>query len=205
MISSAIIEDIKSTRGSTSALVAYYYFDFKDDSKRGVRGLLASLLSQFLGDDPRCWNILDELYSACGSGSEQPSDSDLTKCLKRILEFRGQVPHFIIMDALDECSSTTGTPSARQKVLDFVKDFVGSSHSNLCMCIASRPEQDIQAVLIPLTSEIHRVALHEELGQKEDISRYIHSFVHKDQEMQKWTDNDKALVINTLSERAHGM
>lgn len=186
-------------------MVAYYYFDFKDGSKRDVRGLLASLLFQLLGDDSRCLNILDELYTTCGNGSEQPSDSDFAKCLKRILELRGQVPHFIIIDALDECPSTPGTPSARQKVLDFVKGLVGSSHSNLCMCIASRPEQDIRAVLDTLTSEIHTVSLHQEVGQQEDINRFIHSFVQQDQEMQKWTEVDKALVINTLSERAHGM
>ena len=35
-----------------------------------------------------CLNILDELYTTCGpgNGSEQPSDSEFTKYLKRILE-----------------------------------------------------------------------------------------------------------------------
>ena len=191
-------------RGPTSALVAYYYFDFNDDSKRGVRGLLASLLSQLLGDDSRCWTALYELYTTCGGGFEQPSDSDFTTCLQSILELRREIPHFIVMDALDECPSTT-TPSARQKVLDFVEDLVGLGHSNIYVCIASRLEPDIQAVLNPLTSEIHRVSLHEEVGQKKDINRYIRSFVHNDQEMQKWLEDDKALVIDTLSERAHGM
>ena len=73
------------------------------------------------------------------------------------------------------------------------------------MCIASRPEQDIQAVLSTLTPKDLFVSLHEEVGQKEDIDRYIHSFVQKDEEMQKWTEDDRALVISTLSERAHGM
>ena len=203
--SSAIIDDIKSTRGPASALVAYYYFDFQDDSKHGVRGLLASLFFQLLGDDLRCLDILDELYHTCGNGSEQPSDFDLTERLKRILKLRGEVPHFIIIDALDECPSTIGTQSVRDDVLGFVKGLVGSGHSNLCMCIASRPEQDIQAVLNTLTSEIHTVSLHEEDGQKDDINRFIHFFVQKDQEMKKWSEDDKALVISTLSERAHGM
>jgi hypothetical protein len=192
-------------QGSTSALVAYYYFDYRDDSKRGVRGLLVSLLFQLLGDDSRCWNILGELYNTCGHDSKQSSNSGLMACLKRILELRGQVPHFIIIDALDECSSAIGTPSARQKVLDLVKDLVESSHSNLWLCITSRPEQDIQAVLNTLTSKVTPVTLHEEVGQMEDINHYIRSFVQKDQEMQKWTEDDRALVISTLSDGAHGM
>ena len=139
-ISSAIIEDIKNMREVTSALIAYHYFDFKDASKRDVRGLLASLLFQ-LGDysDP-CWDVLHQLYTTCREGSQQPSEVALAKCLKSMLELPGQVPIFVILDALDECPSTTGTPSAREKVLDFVEDLVLLNYPNLTMCITSRPE-----------------------------------------------------------------
>jgi hypothetical protein len=204
LISSAIIEDIKNLQGPTSAVLAYYYFDFKDDFKRSVRGLLASLLFQ-LGEDPQCWSALRILYTACRDGTEQASDAALAKCLKNMLELRRQIPIFVIMDALDECPGTTGTPSARQKVLNFVKDIVGSNHPNLYMCITSRPEHDIRTVLNPMTSPTQRVYLHDESGQQRDIAHYIHSFVHNDPEIQKWRQEDKELVINTLSERAHGM
>ena len=41
-----------------SALIDYYYFDFKDASKRDVRGMMTSLLFQ-LGDHcDRCWDVL---------------------------------------------------------------------------------------------------------------------------------------------------
>jgi hypothetical protein len=121
-----------------------------------------------------------------------------------MLELPGQLPIFVIMDAIDECP-TTGTPSAREKVLDFVKGLVGSDHSNLFICITSRPEQDIQTVLNPLTPAFRRVFLHEEVGQREDINNYVRSFVHGDEAMRRWRTYDKELVINTLSERAHGM
>jgi hypothetical protein len=122
-----------------------------------------------------------------------------------MLEQPGQVPIFVILDALDECPSITGTPSAREKVLDFVKDLVGSNHPNLHMCITSRPEQDIQAVLNPLTSACRRMSLHEEGGQKEDIESYLRFFVYNDNNMRRWREEDKELIINTLSERANGM
>jgi len=206
--SSAIIEDIKNTavmRESASALITYYYFDFKDASKRNVRGLLASLLFQ-LGDysDP-CWDVLHQLYTTCREGSQQPSEVALAKCLKSMLELPGQVPIFVILDALDECPSTTGTPSAREKVLDFVEGLVQLNNPNLYMCITSRPEQDIQAILNPLTSVSSRVSLHEESGQREDINNYIRSFVHSDRTMRRWREEDRELVINMLSERANGM
>ena len=191
-------------REDGSALVAYHYFDFKDASKRHVRGLLVSLLSQLSDGSDACRDALHKLFKMCRDGSERPSDAALVKCLGTMLNLSGQ-PIFIIADALDECPSTTGTPSAREEVLNFVEDLVGANHSNLFICITSRPEQDIQSVLNPLTSAPRRVSLHEERGQREDISSYVRSFVQADRAMRRWREEDKELVINTLSERAGGM
>jgi hypothetical protein len=205
LISSAIIEDTKIMREAGSALIAWYYFDFKDAAKRDVRGLLTSLLFQ-LGDDcVRCRDVLHHLFTTCRDGSEQPSDAALAGCLKEMLELPGQLPIFIIVDALDECPNTTGTPSAREEVLDFVEDLVGSNHSNLFICVTSRPEHDIQTILNPLTPASRRVSLHEEGGQREDIDSYIRSFVLKDRAMRRWREEDRELVITTLSQRAQGM
>jgi hypothetical protein len=204
-ISSAAIEDVKSMRQTKSALIAYYYFDFKDVAKRDVRGLLSSLLTQLGDDSDQCWGVLSRLYSTCRDGSEQPSEAALAQCLKSMLELPGQVPIYIIVDALDECPNNTGTPSARKRVLRFVKDLIGWKHPNLHMCITSRPEQDIQTTLIPLTSVSRRVSIHEEGGQREDIENYIRSFVYTDESIRRWRAEDKELVVNTLSERADGM
>jgi hypothetical protein len=204
-ISSAIIEDIQNKRKTRSALVAYYYFDYKDSSKRDIRGLLASLVSQLVIDSARCRGFLYQLYTQCRGGSDQPSNSALANCLKNMLKMPGQLPIFIILDALDECPNTVETPSAREKVLNFLDDLVGSEHENLFICITSRPDQDIQSVFDPLTSPARRISLHEEVGQREDINRYLRSFVHTDREMRRWKEEDKELVVNTLSERANGM
>ncbi|KAH9985039.1 hypothetical protein BJV74DRAFT_886357 [Russula compacta] len=205
ILCSAVIEDIKGMREATPALIAYYYFDYKDASKRDLRGLLTSLLFQFAYNSGHCWDILYKLYIACGNGSERPSEAALAKCLKAMFGPSGQLPIFIIMDALDECPNTTGTPSAREDVLDLVEDLVGLSQSNLFICVTSRPEQDIQTVLNPLTPASCRVSLHEEGGQKEDINSYVRSFVHKDRSMRRWREEDREVVVTILSERANGM
>lgn len=190
---------------SPQPLIAYHYFDFRDTFKRDVRGLLASLLFQLGDGSDRYWDVLYQLYITCGNGSEQPNGAALANCLKTMLELPGHVPIFVIMDALDECLNTTGTPSPREKVLDFVEDLVRSNHSNLFICVTSRPEQDIQNVLNPLTNASFRVSLHEERGQWEDINDYVRSFVHQDRAMRRWREEDKELVIRTLSDRANGM
>ena len=188
-----------------SALIAYYYFDFKDAAKRDVRGLLTSLLFQLAGDSDRCRELLRQLYSTCCDGSEPPTVAALVGCLKEMVELPKQLPIFIIVDALDECPNSTGTPSAREEVLEFVEDVVRSNHSNLFICVTSRPEHDIQTVLNPLTLASRRVSLHEEGGQREDIDSYIRSFVLKDRAMRRWREEDRELVITTLSQRAEGM
>ena len=192
-------------RESRSALVAYYYFDFKDAAKRDVRGLLTSVLSQLVDDSDRCWDLLSQLHKMCRDGSDQPSDATLAQCLKNMLDLPGQLPTYIIIDALDECPNNTGTPSAREKVLNFVEDLVQSNHSNLFICITSRPEHDITTILNPLTPPSRRVSLHEEVGQRGDIDSYVRSFVQTDRAMRRWRAEDKELVINVLSERANGM
>jgi hypothetical protein len=192
-------------RESKSALVAYYYFDFKDTAKRDVRGLLVSILSQLVDDSDSCWDTLYQLYKACRDGSDQPSEAALAECLEGMIDLPGQVPTFIVVDALDECQNNTGTPSAREKVLKFVQDLLRSNHPNLFVCITSRPEHDINNTLNPLTTPSHRVSLHEEGGQRQDIDRYIRCFVQTDDAMRRWRVEDKELVINVLSERANGM
>ena len=189
----------------TSALIAYYYFDSHDAANLCLRGLLSSILTQLGADSDKCLHVLSQLHMTYLDGSEQPSEEALAQCLKTMLGQSVQLPVYVIVDALDECPNYNESPSARKKVLDFMTDLIKSEHPNLRLCITSRPEQDIQTTLDPLTSTSLLVSLHEEVGQKEDINRYIHSFVQKDEDMQKWTEDDRALVISTLSERAYGM
>jgi hypothetical protein len=204
LISSAIIENVKQMQGDSS-LIAYYYFAFGDVTKRDFRGLLSSLLFQLADSSERCWDALHALFSQCRYGSERPSDTDLTRCLESMVRHPGQLPIYLLIDALDECPDASGTPSPREKVLNFVEDLVSLNQSNLFICIASRPEQDIRTVLGPLTPASRLVPLHEERGQTDDISGYIRSFVYGDRKMRKWRTEDKELVINALSNRAHGM
>jgi hypothetical protein len=107
------------------------------------------------------------------------------------------------MDALDECPITSAIPSPREEVLELVEELVNLHLPNLHICATSRPELDIQVILERLT--LRAVSLHDETGQQQDISNYVHSFVHSDRRMQRWREEDRDLVIKTLSEKADGM
>ena len=116
-----------------------------------------------------------------------------------------QPPMYIILDALDECPNSFGIPSPREQVLDLVNELMELRLPCLHICITSRPEFDIRATLERLA--VHSVSLHDESGQKKDIIDYVNSVVFSDSEtiMRKWREDDKAMVVASLSEKADGM
>ncbi len=190
-------------RATGLASVAYYYFDFKDTGKQDRRGLLASLLTQICTRSHRGYDILSSFYEVHENGLRQPSDLDLIQCLKNVLALPGHGRVFIIIDAVDESPNRPGIPSPREKLLQLIKELVDLRHPDIRVCITSRPEVDIRAVLEPLAS--HAVSLHDEGGQRSDIINYIKSVVESDANMRKWRPEDRQLVIASLSQKANGM
>jgi hypothetical protein len=203
LISSTIIEATETISDTESALIAYYYFDFRDTAKQDVRGLLTSLLTQLSSASGRCNHILSDLYSRHSSGSRQPSDDQLKQCLVKMLLSPEAPTTYIIVDALDECPNTSGVDSPRKHVLKLVEELLSLRLSNLRLCLTSRPEADIIPILEPLAS--HSVCLHDESGQREAIRDYVNSFVDSDWNMKKWKKEVKELVIDSLVRKADGM
>jgi hypothetical protein len=205
VFSSSIIKDVESLCATGLASVAYYYFDFKDTGKQERRGFLSSLLTQLCTRSHHGYDILSSLHGAHGNGSRQPSEVDLIRCLIEVLASPSCGRVYIIVDAVDESPNRPGIPSPREKVLGLIKDLVqvGPHQPDIRVCITSRPEVDIRTVLEPLAS--HVVSLHDEGGQKSDIIDYVKSVVESDANMQKWRQEDRQLVINSLSQKANGM
>jgi hypothetical protein len=203
--SSSVIEDIMAVCENGSAIVAYFYFDFRDLNKQSCHDLLLSLVSQLSSSSSPCCDILHRIYSTLQKGARQPSDDTLKECLKEMLKLPGQGHIFIVLDALDECPASSGIPSPRSEVLQLVKELVDLDLRELHICVTSRPEVDIRAVLKPLA--FHSVSLHDESGQKTDIEDYVRNVVNASSSMamRRWRDDDKNLVIETLTERADGM
>ena len=185
------------------ASLAFYYCDFREDQKKDLRGVLSSFLVQLCHRSDSCSDVLSKLYLEHSNGSRQPSDDRLIKCLKEILQLPGQAPVYLIIDALDECPITSSLPSPREKVLKLVEGLIDPQIPDLRICVTSRPETDIKAVLDPLT--FRSISLHDESGQMEDIEGYIRYIVNTDRMMRRWNADDKQLVIEALMEKADGM
>ena len=201
--SSSIIQKIDIKRKAGLASLAYFYFDFRDTEKQHLRGLLSSLIFQLSAKSDPCYQILSRLYSDHAGGAEEPSEDALSNCLMEMLQVPGQPVTYLIIDALDESPNISGMPTPREQVLAFLEHLVTSDLPNVYICATSRPEIDIRNTLEPLAQ--FRMSLHDEGGQKEDISSYIKKVVHADQRMRRWRNADKQLVIDSLSDKADGM
>ena len=203
--SSSVIQDLMAECEVGSAIMAYFYFDFRDLGKQSCHDLLRSLVSQLSTRSSPCCDILHHVYKTHEDGTRQPSDDTLKECLKEMLTLPGQGPIFLVLDALDECPDSSGIPSPRDEVLQLVKELINLDLQELHICVTSRPEVDIRVVLEPLA--FRSVSLHDESGQKTDIADYVRNVVGSTPSaaMRRWRVDDRNLVIETLTERADGM
>ncbi|KAH9031256.1 hypothetical protein EDB84DRAFT_174018 [Lactarius hengduanensis] len=203
VLCSAIIKHVMLLRDAGQASLAFFYFDFRDkDKKQDLRNFVTSLLVQLSAYSSLCCKIISRIYSTHGTGTQQPGDDTLINGLRQMLLVATRQPTYIIVDALDECPNASGMPTPREVALDLLEGLVRLGLPNLHICVTSRPEVDINNVLGSLASTI---SLHDEIGQKKDISDYVSSVVSSDRMMWRWRNDEKELVIEELSEKADGM
>ena len=201
--SSTIIQNIDAMQKAGLASLAFFYFDFRDDQKRDLRGLLSSLIVQLCHQVDAYHEVLSDFYTEFADGSRDPGNDALGGCLKDLLKLPGQAPVYLAVDALDECPNASTIPSPRAKVLNFMKELIELELPNLRVCITCRLETDIKIVLVPLV--FRSVSLHDEGGQKVDINDYIKSVVDTHTENRRWKSEDKQLVTEVLTNKADGM
>ncbi len=200
--SSTIIEDIDAMRKTGQASLAFFYFNFREDQK-GLRGLLSSFLVQLCHQSDSYCDILSEFHSNHDKGLRSPSEDALMGCLKKLLEFPGKAPIYLIMDALDECQDSSAISSPRTDVLHLIRGLFKLPISKLHVCVTSRPEADINAILDRLI--FRSVSLHDEREQRRDIEKYIQSVVDTHRESKRWKTEKKQLVTKGLATKADGM
>jgi hypothetical protein len=193
-----------SLRDAGLASLAFFYFDFRDEEKKqDIRNLVTSLLIQLSAYSSPCCETISRIYSTHGKGTQQPSNDALTNCLKEMLSLAAHQPIYLIIDALDECPDYSGMPTPREDVLNLLEGLVDQRLPNLRICVTSRPEIDIKNVIGPLASRV--ISLHDESGQKKDISDYVKNVVFSDKKMRRWRSDEKELVVEEVSKKADGM
>lgn len=139
ILNSTIVENLVQPCESGAGMVTvYFYFDFNDARKQDPELMLRSLLSQLLQASSKVPESIEDLFSACGDGQQQPPLHSLLQVLSLVMQDFTHV--YIVLDALDECTK-------RQDLMDMLETVAAWQHSNMHLLMTSRQEREIESSL----------------------------------------------------------
>ncbi|KAI0410715.1 ankyrin repeat-containing domain protein [Xylaria grammica] len=196
ILSSTIIEDLKSTKSSQPVL--YFYFDFTVTKKQFFEDALRSLASQLFFQNEDTRECLRSLYSTCKDGQDQPSTHELANTLQSMIKRAGEI--WIVLDALDECSKRE--ESSDGGLSTWIKR-CRDPEFNIHTLVTSRPEQHITSTLRKWIQKAEIIPLQSNLVS-DDIRAYIQT---KIRQLSRWDDqlDIREKVEADLIDKAGGM
>jgi hypothetical protein len=205
--SSVVIDHLSDS--NLDSLIVYFYFDFKDERKQTLLGLLSSLVFQLATRSRPCFDILIKARTSAQKVGERiaskihadarlhATDSVLLECLKSMLQASSRI--FMILDALDECPRTT----RRTDILPFLRKLVGFDVPGLHLLVSSRPEHDVLQCMNDLPS--HPLDLDKAHEQNGELSRFISHELSSSENFADWPADVKLHARRILVERSRGM
>ncbi len=199
VLASTIIEHVSALCEDTPHRnLLYFYFDFIEEMKQTIDGFLRSLLVQQACRGPEFPSEVQDLYTQCESKHQQPTISDLIDVFISLL---GRSQHtYLIIDALDECSSKHSPE--RKGMLSLVKKIKEETAISINVLILSRAELDIEKGLRSVIS--HKVGIQDEIVDA-DIMVHVRSELANDARLKDRSPSIKAEIETSLVDGAHGM
>ncbi|KAI1443597.1 hypothetical protein F5Y02DRAFT_392884 [Annulohypoxylon stygium] len=194
LLSSTIIENLQNAHPNN---VVYFYFDSTASNKQRYEDMLRSLIDQLGNKREDVRQYLISLYLSCDNGKRQPSLESLCTTVQSMIQGAGEI--WIVIDALDECSSAlNGYPS---ESLQWIQNSQ-RPQLNTHLLITSRPNEDVESVVMERITKPNMISLQSNI-LIDDIRRYIHKKVRG---LTKWQSRpDLQIEIeSSLVERANG-
>jgi len=197
VLSSSIIEDLQQTSSDATSTTLYFYFDFNDSRKQTLDDSLRSLLWQAAIRPGNISKELEQLYSSCKEGKDQPSTQGLTESFEKTLGALDRTT--IVLDALDECTS-------RPVLLDWLARLARRETKNTRTIVTSRREHDIESEFEKWLPEKATIPL-QPLDLDIDIGTYVHSRLRTDPQLERWRNSPEIQeeIEAKLIGKANGM
>ncbi|KAK6005809.1 hypothetical protein QM012_007451 [Aureobasidium pullulans] len=187
VLTSSIIKDLEPEIGSESLasstpILLYFFFDFRDVKKQSLEDMALSLVCQLHRQDTNLQEHLSVLLKACDHGYRRPSTEQLLKVFLNVLEVTDR-KFYLIIDALDE------SDVPRQDLLDWIKSIAELTALKVHLLVTSRKESDITSVLgrTKLMGQI--VAVQTDIIDQ-DIRSYIDHRLRTSSEFKRWKERD---------------
>jgi len=193
LCSTVIQHTFRHRRSNPRIGIAFFYFDFNDDSKQDLLSMLRSLLLQLSNQLPGGHDELEKLRSRYSNGL--PPIPLLLDYLQYIIKLYKDV--YIIIDAIDESPKST----ARELVLDTLCEMRKWSIRGFHLLVTSRDEPDIREALEASPEED---ILIKNSGVEKDIAEFISYRLGNDRKLRRWSASHDR-IQKALVERAQGV
>ena len=192
MLSATIIEDL-STRyeHEPKARIVFFYFDFRDTKKQETEGCIRTFLRQLSATVLPA--SVATLYNKSRSGYVIDIE-EFKNVLRGILH--ETTVTFLLFDALDECSETTGLMKA-------IKDIYEWKLSNVRILATSREIEDIKVIMkdlaVPIPLETTTV--------NQDIETFVTQSFSYDGRLKQLAADPvaKEIIGNAIMTKSNGM
>lgn len=191
ILSSTIIDALRSNSSSSQVLL-YFYFTFRDTDKQSLDSMLRSLISQLCHAKPRTQGSLDGIFK----GNQQPTTKSLKSVLDDMIRQIGEV--WIVIDALDESRT-------EQDLLKWISGVIGSKPDTKII-VTARDVIDIRSIFRQWARQEDMISIqHDDVDG--DIRTYIRSRLRGDAELKRWHSrlDVQEEIEKKLMDKANGM
>lgn len=201
VLTSTVIEHLQNS--ALAPILLYFYFDFNNISKQTLENLVTSLISQLCHQSRIAEELLSAMFSSHLEGRRRPTCTSLCNVFTQMLQQITGV--WIVVDALDECSTRKGPSTVG--LLSWINALLNEGQKNVHLLVTSRPEYDISECLSSLApSDDGIVPIQKNLIQQ-DIDSYIRVQLKEGSGLKRWRryrsvqDEIEAVLV----EKARGM
>jgi hypothetical protein len=178
-----------------SNALAYFFFDFNDAKKQDPINMVKSLLSQFVNVCTSVPEKVRSIHATCEKERREASQEELLQALRNTLELLPAT--FIVLDALDECSSWGTLFETIEEMQKWGK--------GIRVILTSRKEAMIEEDLEDIVPPDDQICLESHLVDI-DIKTYVQEkLAHKSFKRWRRDSEIQKEIQRTLGQEAHGM
>ena len=194
VLCSTAIEDVKRhCESAANAGYAFFYLSFSDNQKQCYEDALLSWVAKLGWREPAL-SMLQQSYEK--PNRDQPGQDDLEKILLACVKTYDEV--FLVVDALDECPEDGDVRHYMMECLARLSD----AASHVKILATSRELPDIRESMVMLGAKPVSIKTH---SVDADIRKYMATQMSRDHRLSRLETATKALIENTISEKADGM
>ncbi|OQV11276.1 NACHT domain-containing protein, partial [Cladophialophora immunda] len=197
LCSTAIQHAFRRRQPSVDIAVAFFFFDFRDESKQDASAMLRALLLQLCGQVPGLESDMTQLKASYNYGT--PPVHVLLEYLRQAVARCRHI--YILLDALDESPEEI----SRSELLSAINTLRQWQLPGLHLLVTSRDVPDIRYHLqFPtLQQGVEHITLKNDSVQQ-DISRFVAFQVDHDHQLRCWGDH-REKIKNYLTQHAGGV